>query len=473
MKLHIENIARIKKADIDIDGITVIAGSNNTGKSTVGKALFAMFESFYSMEDFVNNWKPRDAKDILRKHGDNLDFICKKLANVKRRKTTSSQNLQQRYVRKLADSKEEEIKNILSNYCIEHLDLYGIREYFENSEVQIWLNEAVEEISDIMLDYNSEYAEKVGIKKVFLNVFGEQISKRLKKENDKQSNIESKVCIEVQSSGIKKINEVIIENDDVKQINQNFNIDTRAIYIKMPEALEHFAFLEQFQSPARQKEIIEEKLSPNGVRSEYALDGYMGELPYFGYYGMYRRNDIKTENMESNVEMQMMDNIIEEINNSMSSLMGGSLEFKRNEITLFSDNDYTEAFKIKNLSTGLKAISLLQCILHYRVLKKKSVLILDEPEINLHPEWQVAYAKYIAMLQDKLNLHVVITTHSPFFLKAIEKASEEYNSWSKCHYYYAHDDKGDAIIECVDNNMEEIYSKMMMPLIEMMNEMGL
>lgn len=69
MKLHIENVAKIKKADIDVEGITVIAGSNNTGKSTVGKALFAMFESFYSLEKFVEDWKPNDAKKILKSMG--------------------------------------------------------------------------------------------------------------------------------------------------------------------------------------------------------------------------------------------------------------------------------------------------------------------------------------------------------------------------------------------------------------------
>lgn len=35
MELHIRNIAKIEKADIEINGITVIAGENNTGKSTV------------------------------------------------------------------------------------------------------------------------------------------------------------------------------------------------------------------------------------------------------------------------------------------------------------------------------------------------------------------------------------------------------------------------------------------------------
>ena len=45
MKLEINNFSKIKKADIQINGITVICGDNNTGKSTVGKILFSIFDS--------------------------------------------------------------------------------------------------------------------------------------------------------------------------------------------------------------------------------------------------------------------------------------------------------------------------------------------------------------------------------------------------------------------------------------------
>lgn len=38
MRLEIKNFAKIKEADITLDGITVIAGENNTGKSTVVKS---------------------------------------------------------------------------------------------------------------------------------------------------------------------------------------------------------------------------------------------------------------------------------------------------------------------------------------------------------------------------------------------------------------------------------------------------
>ena len=49
MRLKIDNFAKVKHADIVIDGITVIAGENNTGKSTVGKVLYSTFNSLYQI----------------------------------------------------------------------------------------------------------------------------------------------------------------------------------------------------------------------------------------------------------------------------------------------------------------------------------------------------------------------------------------------------------------------------------------
>ena len=38
--LNLKNVGLIKEASIKINGLTVIAGENDTGKSTVGKSLF-------------------------------------------------------------------------------------------------------------------------------------------------------------------------------------------------------------------------------------------------------------------------------------------------------------------------------------------------------------------------------------------------------------------------------------------------
>ncbi|KPA11805.1 ABC transporter ATP-binding protein, partial [Candidatus Magnetomorum sp. HK-1] len=45
MKLFIENIGLIQKAEINLNGLTVITGKNDTGKSTIGKILFCMIKA--------------------------------------------------------------------------------------------------------------------------------------------------------------------------------------------------------------------------------------------------------------------------------------------------------------------------------------------------------------------------------------------------------------------------------------------
>ena len=58
MKFRINNIGAIEKADIDIEGITIIAGENNVGKSTVGKALYAFLHD-------MNLWEKTLTKRVV------------------------------------------------------------------------------------------------------------------------------------------------------------------------------------------------------------------------------------------------------------------------------------------------------------------------------------------------------------------------------------------------------------------------
>lgn len=64
MKLTIEKFAKIKKADIELNGITVVTGYNDTGKSTIGKILYSVFNSLKSVDASVNNKRRRDISKI-------------------------------------------------------------------------------------------------------------------------------------------------------------------------------------------------------------------------------------------------------------------------------------------------------------------------------------------------------------------------------------------------------------------------
>ena len=48
--LEVKNIGKISHAHIELNGITVIAGVNNTGKSTVGKVPFCLTNSFLKFQ---------------------------------------------------------------------------------------------------------------------------------------------------------------------------------------------------------------------------------------------------------------------------------------------------------------------------------------------------------------------------------------------------------------------------------------
>lgn len=51
MKLSIQNIGVVKEANINIDGLTVICRENDTGKSTIGKTLFALVKGIIGYEE--------------------------------------------------------------------------------------------------------------------------------------------------------------------------------------------------------------------------------------------------------------------------------------------------------------------------------------------------------------------------------------------------------------------------------------
>lgn len=103
-------------------------------------------------------------------------------------------------------------------------------------------------------------------------------------------------------------------------------------------------------------------------------------------------------------------------------------------------------------------------------MKQDSVLILDEPEIHLHPKWQLLFAELIVLLHRELGMHILLNTHSPYFLDAIETYTEKYGVQEKCKYYLADSNEDFTSIIDVTDNTEPIYAKLATPLQQLENE---
>ena len=123
----------------------------------------------------------------------------------------------------------------------------------------------------------------------------------------------------------------------------------------------------------------------------------------------------------------------------------------------------THQLSAENISTGLKTFIILKRLLYTGYLEENGLLILDEPEVHLHPQWQILFAEIIVLLQKEFGMHILLTTHSPYFLRAIEVYSAKYHIADKCKYYLADIKNGDAFFEDVTTQTNKIYKKLVLP----------
>lgn len=130
----------------------------------------------------------------------------------------------------------------------------------------------------------------------------------------------------------------------------------------------------------------------------------------------------------------------------------------------------TEPLDVRSLSNGLKTFVILKMLLQNGTLQEGGTVILDEPEIHLHPEWQLILAEIVVLLQKQFGMHILMSTHSPYFLNAIEVYAAKHSIADKCTYYLARLDNDNAVVDDVTENTEAIYAKLASPLQKLENE---
>jgi predicted ATP-binding protein involved in virulence len=113
--------------------------------------------------------------------------------------------------------------------------------------------------------------------------------------------------------------------------------------------------------------------------------------------------------------------------NYMKGVFNGlDLTFKYSHLdrddNVWFKNDNGEQFEIKDLSTGEKTLLSKVMYLYFKDYKDKVILI-DEPELSLHPSWQNKVLKIYENFAIKNNCQIIIATHSPHI---IGSAKSEY-----------------------------------------------
>lgn len=121
---------------------------------------------------------------------------------------------------------------------------------------------------------------------------------------------------------------------------------------------------------------------------------------------------------------------LERFTNAFHKIYEGNKVYKRIENKdggkqiLFSDSNGIE-IDINKLSTGEKQIIYrIGYILKNLKNLNGGIILIDEPEISLHPTWQIKIKDLLLELFKDLNVQIIIATHSPYIFKNLNPTNE-------------------------------------------------
>ena len=420
MILTLKNIGKIAEAIVELNGITVIAGENNTGKSTVGKVLFCIFNSFYKIKEKIDEERQDTIEEILA-------VLDRRLIN-----TSVSRADIGDFSQALLDNREQYIEN--SDLLQEYIEEWFLKKD-ETSQLDLKaesLGEFIEPITSI-LSVSDEEILKTVLQKKLSAEFNSQI-------NNLYSEEEGKIDLKIKETEVG----MIIRNNELASIKNNFDLHTEVIYIDDPFVLDNLRsersqlFLNR--NYANHQEHLKQKLRKIDNRSEIKVA--LNEI-------------ITTKKID--VILQKLDLIC-------------SGEMVRNRMSfVYQKKNSNVVFNMKNISTGLKTFVILKTLLLNNSLEENGTIVLDEPEIHLHPEWQLLFAELIVLLQKEFNMHILLNTHSPYFLRAIQVYSAKHEIADRCKYYLSENVDERAILKDVTTSIDEIYVKLAKPLESLEN----
>lgn len=400
MRITIDNIGKIKHADIDISSVTVICGTNGTGKSTIAKSLFSSFNSLSNISSKVE-----------KEYNNSLaSLACNKVSPFDKSKEFAEKVI-------VNKSNNKKVYDLASEYINNNEDY--------NSFINGYL-----EIMDIKSD---KISEKL-INRVFSSEFNNQI-------NNIYSDDNGIIKLHVKDN----TSEFVVNNNSV-EIKNLAELSSEAIYI------DDFKCIENVQN---------EHYTYKYVNNEKML--LFKKILLENRAGLDHESHLcsKLENLTEN-------SVINEIinNNRFKKIFDKIFENCPGKIIINKDLKYAyhldgtdKSLDMKNVAEGMKNFLLMKLLIENSTLLENGVLILDEPEMHLHPEWQLLFAELIVLVNKYLNTHILINTHSPYFLNAVEVYTSKY-SIVEPKYYLS---KIDGNVYDVTDNVEEAYAELARP----------
>ena len=383
IKVVTEGFRAIGHAAIQISGITVVAGENSSGKSTISKLLYELFNTVANYEVLVK-------EELIREFNDLFQFF--KIVSTDLKEFDYFNIRQLSYEGVYNDLSLKEIEDTLLSFLnkIYQNDIQKSNRY--NTIVDSILGEKITDHNNDLTRLESFIKNKIReaeerVKARSINLFTQELSK------------------EFRSNVLPDIFEVSEEEEVIVALNKPslslpFSIK-KAIYIDTPMSLSVWEDNNKYWSTLNRLLLRVEK----------------------------------NASYPSSMSLLISDNIKGEADTS--GLLNNELSFYRED---------GEVFDLAEVATGIKAFSIIQLLLKNGHIDNRTLLIIDEPESHLHPQWIVEYARMIVLLHKHIGVKFFLASHNPDMVSAIRYIAEKEEVLDNVNYYLAEKEEGETYL---------------------------
>lgn len=411
-RFTLEDYHAVKNADIILDGLTVLAGLNGCGKSTISRWLYG-FVRFSNQYDLIVD---REIAASIYDRNRQLVEIQRRIAfwtknnflprihlfngNLEDEKS-SLQDIIEDIVLSLRDMPDE----IMARYGKELWDALGIKD--DSQDIQKKIDAFVKKEHDFLynkIEEDDKRKSESSIADLYRII-----------ESQLELNTNGPLNMQLTENGTDLLDhdfEYIVDNDGVKLC------DNDGKFLVTERILGRF-------------------LAPMGLKRAIYIDTPMA---------------ITNKSSQSNrlwddfgkmlyIPLKEMHPGALRIVREIIMILGGEVLLK-DEGTNHKEIRYVRKadglnIPIDDVATGMKTFAYILRLLQNGYIDSETLLIIDEPEAHLHPQWIVKFAKILVMIQKLLGAKIMVASHDPDMVAAISSMSEAEGLSEVTNFYQA------------------------------------
>ena len=412
----IKDYHAIKDATIRIDGITVLAGINGSGKSTLSRWLYYLVNATREFEQFQRRYF--------------VDALIREVDKVNRffRPTTKSSNY---------TSVKRQLRHFMQE---DELDWDGLRTvyyaFIEKADEDLWEYASERPLSGRIAGYllERDVPEEMTPEEL-INTYIQGCSETYEKGLDKYlRKVESyrredlvKIIMSEYSDGEKMpVNISFSEGETSLLEEETFTpplMLNRAIYVDTPMAV------------SKRGSSVGNDIWDNFVSYMYNVNPH--------------KKDIPTDSLSVQIQ----------------SVIGGCIQLEEDNMGLerelhFVSEEQGIDIDVKDAATGIKTFAYMSQLLRNGWLDKETLLMIDEPEAHLHPQWVVEFARLLVKIHKELGVKVLVASHNPDMVAAIQSIAQKEEVIDKTVFYLAQRGKGEPryVFADKDTDISDIFT---------------